>query len=1338
MMSGHKVRVLGLLLVLGQPAFAADAPDNSIISYTERGEVIHRTLTPNGKVTDQLPYAEGEVLVRFKDSVSPTRRASAHQRLQGAPIKRFSHVRNLEHVKLPRGMSVEQAIRSYRSHPDVLYAEPNYIVETLGVPNDPSFPSQWNLQNTGQNGGTPGADIKAVQAWNITTGSSDVVVAVIDTGVDYNHVDLAGNIWRNDADCNNNGIDDDGNGYIDDCYGIDTFNHDSDPMDDNDHGTHVAGIIGAVGNNSLGIVGVNWNVKIMPCKFIGSQGYGFLSGAIACLDYVKAMKDRGVNIVATNNSWGSYYFSQALADAIDAQRESGLLFVAAPGNDGVDYPSYPDAFYLSNIISVAATDQLDDLAFYSNYGSTTVHVGAPGNLILSTTAGNTYKVFSGTSMAAPHVAGLAALLKAQVPGRDWKTIKNLILTSGDKLASTGPIPVTWKRIITDKRINALRSLTCSNSPVLARLRPSVDQTAGDINIGTPVNLSAIHINCGAPNGEIDVVVVETGERVRLHDDGRNFDQVAGDGIYSGQWLPSAGGTFTLEFPDGDSFKVEVDSDLKPGFPAKAYTTAIFYQDGPAVHALVGNIDSDPNPEIVVSAGQLYAYKSDGSVVPGWPVDDNFGAGYPAMGELSKDSPGLEVFSGYLDIGEDYQYHAAMGAYSGTGAPLPGWPQLSQGLIRWPSLLIDIDGDGVDEIFVPKEGSVYGYRADGSPLPGWPVTVGGEFVGMLAAADLDGDGRPEIVFGANGKLYAYHDNGSTLTGFPVSGVWSGYTVIGDVDGDGVPEIIVQGFVYGHTAVVIYSSFGFVKRTIDIGYIGNFRGPPALADLDGDGIPEIIIQTEYALTVVRGDGSTFPGWPVVFWAEGLGGWENSAPAVGDVDGDGLPDIVITTGIGGSGIWAEIRAYNRTGAMLPNFPKRRQLGYGAVPAIADLDLDGRNEIIVTTDLDWFGDYYKVWVYDLGGPSPHGAVQWSQLMGGPKHHGFYAGGFSVPQRAILRITTKGTKSGTVTGGGVDCGKLCSRTYDPGTTITLVATPAPGSTFTGWKDGGCSGTGPCTLKIDSDTFVTAIFGDIMSLKVGTMGPGIGEVFARSGIHCGTDCEEDYNANEYHNIYAAYAAGSKHLGWIWPGGGEDCTYIYGGCSTRAGPSSLTAVFGLTSLASVVVAKRGTGDGTITNTINSTTCRPPCVQNFPFRTVVTINAVPGENSSFSGWQQNPSPRGNPCTGITSCQLSNNSDTWLLAVFDKILSLVSPFQGAVWRIGKTQQIQWGYSGRVDASTVRIDLSRDGGQTWTPITKNIRNGGLATWKVKGPASKQAKIRVCNVRVASGCETSGTFTIQ
>ena len=193
---------------------------------------------------------------------------------------------------MPPGASVRKTIETYHRNSHVEYAEPNYIVSALVSPNDPSFSSLWGLLNTGQSGGTPGADIDATRAWDLTTGSNSVVVGVIDTGVDYTHPDLASNIWSNTADCNTNGVDDDGNGYVDDCHGIDTINNRSDPMDDNNHGTHVAGTIGAVGNNAVGVVGVNWNVSIMACKFLNASGQGTVAGAIGCLNYVAIMKDR--------------------------------------------------------------------------------------------------------------------------------------------------------------------------------------------------------------------------------------------------------------------------------------------------------------------------------------------------------------------------------------------------------------------------------------------------------------------------------------------------------------------------------------------------------------------------------------------------------------------------------------------------------------------------------------------------------------------------------------------------------------------------------------------------------------------------------------------------------------------------------------------------------------------------------------------------------------------------------------------------------------------------------------------------------------------------------------
>src|SRR5437016_4659724 len=267
-------------------------------------------LFPNASATAQATprHAPDTILVRFKASALPADQAFAHALVGAHAYKSFKIVEGLQAVRIPPGMHVKDAIEFYRRRPDVLYAEPNWIVDAQVVPNDPSFSSLWGLNNTGQSGGVVDADIDALEAWDITTGSSDVVVAVIDTGIDYNHQDLSANMFRNTLDCNSNGIDDDGNGHIDDCFGIDTLNNDSNPLDDNDHGSHVAGTIGAVGNNGVGVVGVNWTVRLMACKFLNASGSGPTSDAIDCLEYVKLMKDRGVNIIATNNSWGGVGF----------------------------------------------------------------------------------------------------------------------------------------------------------------------------------------------------------------------------------------------------------------------------------------------------------------------------------------------------------------------------------------------------------------------------------------------------------------------------------------------------------------------------------------------------------------------------------------------------------------------------------------------------------------------------------------------------------------------------------------------------------------------------------------------------------------------------------------------------------------------------------------------------------------------------------------------------------------------------------------------------------------------------------------------------------------------
>src|SRR5262245_26274933 len=425
-------------------------------------------------------HVPAEVLVRFRPGSNRVRRNALNAAAGATEVKEFTTVEDLQLIKLSPKMSVAQALEQYGNDPDVLYVEPNHRLTLQAAPNDPSFVDGqlWGLDTPVPFFDDP--DVDAPEAWDVTTGSRNVVVAIIDTGIDYDHQDLAANMFRNEADCNANGIDDDGNGFVDDCYGIDPIDGDSDPMDADLHGTHVAGIIGAVGNNGVGVVGVNWAVKLMPCKVFDETGYGSIAAAITCLDYVAMMKDRGVNIVATNNSWADTDFSASLRDAIEAQRQHGILFVAAAGNyascpdafncrldtDNDRKPTWPASFYLPNVISVANSVNYGWLNPGSAYGRRTVHLAAPGTNILSTIPGNGYDFLTGTSMPTPLVTGAVALLKAQGPTRDWKAIKNLILAGaeGDMFPDNG-------QLVTDARLNARGAVTCANKTLVSRLRP---------------------------------------------------------------------------------------------------------------------------------------------------------------------------------------------------------------------------------------------------------------------------------------------------------------------------------------------------------------------------------------------------------------------------------------------------------------------------------------------------------------------------------------------------------------------------------------------------------------------------------------------------------------------------------------------------------------------------------------------------------------------------------------------------------------------------------------------------------------------------------------------------
>jgi len=357
--------------------------------------------------------------------------------------------------------NVTSLLNSLKNHPSVVYVEPDYIVKTSVTPNDPGFPQQWSFFNTT----TPGADIGATNAWAISTGSTTNVVGVVDTGMDYNHPDLAANVWSAPAAFTVN-LSWGSITCLAGSHGYNAITRSCTPMDDNGHGTHVSGTIGAVGNNSTGVAGVNWTTRIMAVKFLDSTGSGAVSDAIDGIEFALQAKNifgAAANVRVFSNSWGGSGFSQGLLDEINKVNTANGLFVVAAGNSSQNddtTPTYPASYVAPNLITVAATTSTDALASFSNYGLTTVHLGAPGVNIISTWPNSQYANLSGTSMATPHVSG-AAMLVLSACNLSTAALKNTLLTNVDPLASLAGITVTGGRLDVNK---AIRSCAGGSGP----------------------------------------------------------------------------------------------------------------------------------------------------------------------------------------------------------------------------------------------------------------------------------------------------------------------------------------------------------------------------------------------------------------------------------------------------------------------------------------------------------------------------------------------------------------------------------------------------------------------------------------------------------------------------------------------------------------------------------------------------------------------------------------------------------------------------------------------------------------------------------------------------------
>jgi subtilisin family serine protease len=485
----------------------------------------------------------GEILIGFKAAVSASAQDSILAAAGARGKARFTAIHGAL-VSVAPG-STAQTIQALKRDPRVAYAEPNFVLHAADVtPNDPFFTRLWSLKNVGQTvnytAGTPDADIDAPEAWSVSTGSPDVVVAVIDTGVDATHPDLSQNMWVNDSEdcsgCRTNGLDDDNNGYVDDWRGWDFANGDNNPADDNGHGTHVAGTVAASGNNGFGVAGVTWSSRIMPLKFLGADGSGTTADAISAILYARA---KGVPIL--NNSWGGGDFSQALLDAIEQTDASGELFVAAAGNDFTNTdlePFYPAGYDVPNVLVVGASDQFDRKAWFSNYGTRTVDLSVPGTNVYSTWTGATYRFADGTSMATPQVAGAAALARAVFPNASGLGLKAHLLRTVDPIAALSGASRTAGRLNVDHAVRCTVPQAWIESPA----------NGVELNAGDPLEVRVVGVQCGSPDG-VSVTATMNGSPLPL--------DARGDGLFTATFTPSTGAVnVTVTASSGGSSDVQ--------------------------------------------------------------------------------------------------------------------------------------------------------------------------------------------------------------------------------------------------------------------------------------------------------------------------------------------------------------------------------------------------------------------------------------------------------------------------------------------------------------------------------------------------------------------------------------------------------------------------------------------------------------------------------------------------------------------------------------------------------------------------------------------------------------
>jgi subtilisin family serine protease len=1120
----------------------------------DANEIVRGRRTARGQLAPLSMPGLGELLAKY--NVTEARKPFARGKLNS--LAQIVKIR-MQAQSADRD-STRALVAALRQRPEIEFAELNYIVHTQTAPNDTyystmgawgqQFGDLWGLQA-----------INAEPAWDTTQGDN-VVVAVVDTGLDYNHEDIVGNVWQNAGeagfdglgrDKKTNGVDDDNNGFIDDWQGWDFVTsdgtaEDNDPMDDFGHGTHVSGTIAATGNNGLGIIGVAPRAKIMALKGLGAYGSGSIEDLSKAIIYAA---DNGASVI--NNSWGGFGDTpQTLVDAVSyAHDVKGAVVVAAAGNNNQDVGTKSWGFYpacVRDVIAVSAINHTDGKASFSNYGAK-IDIAAPGggdtdstgllvqpdrsilSLLTSTpnpsmtnsgalVVGTKYLRQAGTSMASPHVAGVAALIRSihpeyspeQVrqalrkgavdigtPGIDTQfgygrlnvtqslavstplvaqltgpTTTIIGLTQVDVTGSVGgaglanwrlefgagTAPASWTQIAT------------STSSITAGVLTSWNLT--NVNDGTytlhlvatnssgvvyedrmTVLLDSLLITDPAPQTLMSMNITRGGNIVTIKGTvaAANFSHytITIQAIGSGNWVSSA----AIALTNGGFQRVRNDvlgTWDTTGSPADTYKVFVtqYLSDSSSVSR---------NAKIAV----------DPTLHPGWPYDIGIlGTPYAFSGLINHldaydiDGNGTkEILVAYSD---------KVNILDHTGHQLPGWPQSidPQGTgatIQVSPTVADLDNDGSPEILAASvQSKVYIWHANGTLLPGWPKQLSWSSTN-IAVDDLYGNGQKEIIISTYGRVAVFNTNGEYLPGWPVYTYGGDSTppAIGDVDGDGQKEIVVASLA-GPTNLFVIKPNGTVMagwpRAINPtlpSYIYAYAYP-VLGDLDGDGKLDCVMGSSDGLVyALRYDGSNVAGWPQATKPANV-----HTPAIGDIDGDGLPEVVAGNyTVTENGYPANyIYAWHANGTILPNWPikseqniNRTFFGFGA-PALADLDQDGRADVIasgdiyydaptgvtaykfdgsrvpgfpkttlelgssdtntvVVADLDndgllemaWVDFYHRVYVWDL--PTPNTVVTpWPMFAHDEKHTGAsYPIAEVIPPTAVLTSPANGSR---------------------------------------------------------------------------------------------------------------------------------------------------------------------------------------------------------------------------------------------------------------------------------------------------------------------------------------------